>query len=300
MSFSLVFIQWFVLFALPGWDPWEDLPYSLCGCISSGNRCHFWGNKSSVKTAPKILSSVFFFLFTSFCCCLPSEVLFFLEWLTASMEERLLESLGIVLKLRNLFWSCSRCSPTVQPSAHDYSTRAKHFPTAPSLNLSQKLLQKEFSASYLQAVSAACADPGLLPAETQKSWLGAKSSLTWGSRELLWSGLAAVAKMLLLLDSSAFGELSSWNVLDWGLWRKIFLFFAMRQSRNIAKKEKQLWRNGQFHWKKTLNFQYNLYFRLSSLKLMVKQCSCPLMCFCQHAVSLEWRCFDKIRVTHSH
>lgn len=62
-SFSLVFIQWFVLFALPGWDPWEDLPDSLCGCISSGNRCHFWGNNSLVETAPKILSVPLFLNF---------------------------------------------------------------------------------------------------------------------------------------------------------------------------------------------------------------------------------------------
>lgn len=61
VSFSLVFIQWFVFFALPGWDPWEDLSDSLCGCISSGNRCHFWGNKSLAKTALKILSILFFF-----------------------------------------------------------------------------------------------------------------------------------------------------------------------------------------------------------------------------------------------
>lgn len=152
VSFSLVFIQWFVFFALPGWDPWEDLSDSLCGCISSGNRCHFWGNKSLAKTALKILSILFFL--TSFCCCLPSEVLCSLEGLTASREERLLESLGIILKFRNLFSSCSRWSPTLQPSLHDYFTRAKHFPAAPSLNLSQKLLQK--SVFCLVASSCEC------------------------------------------------------------------------------------------------------------------------------------------------
>lgn len=143
---------------------------------------------------------------------------------------------------------------------------------------------KKFSASQPQAVSAACADPGLLPVETQKSWLAAKSSLTWGSRELLWSGLAAVAKMLLLLDSSAFGELSSCNVLGWGLWRKMFLFFAMRQSRNTAKKRSSCVGMANSSGKKTPGFQYNWCFRDSSLKLLVKQCSCSLMCFCQHAV----------------
>lgn len=81
---------------------------------------------------------------------------------------------------------------------------------------------------------------------------------------------------------------------------KWFCSLQWDRAGTLQKGVGKLCRNSQFPWKKPPNFQYNWCFRDSSLKPLVKLCSCPLMCFYQHAVSLEWRCLGKIMVTHSH
>lgn len=92
-----------MLFTLPGWDPWEDLPDSLCGCISSGNRCHFWGNKNLVETAPKILCSFFFLNVILLLFAFRGSVLSDTDWQQAGK--------GGCWKSLGLFWSSGKICP---------------------------------------------------------------------------------------------------------------------------------------------------------------------------------------------